>query len=43
MIYEWLKDEPVDLDQIRKETEAIYADYLSRAMNFYAAFFHHDV
>jgi GMP synthase-like glutamine amidotransferase len=42
MIYEWLRDEPVDLDQIRKETEAIYADYFSRAMNFYAAFFRHD-
>jgi len=37
-----LRDEPVDLDQIRKETEAIYADYFSRAMNFYAAFFRHD-
>ncbi len=39
MIYEWLKDEPVDMEQVRKQTEAIYDDYLCRAMNFYRAFF----
>ncbi|HAM51265.1 MAG TPA: amidotransferase [Nitrospiraceae bacterium] len=42
MIYEWLKDEPVDLDEIRKETESIYDDYLNRALNFYAAFFQRE-
>ncbi|MCL4476838.1 MAG: type 1 glutamine amidotransferase [Nitrospirae bacterium] len=38
MIYEWLKDEPVDRDELRKLTEAIYEDYAGRAMNFYKAF-----
>ena len=39
MIYEWLKEESVDMDHIRKQTEAIYDDYLKRAMNFYRGFF----
>jgi GMP synthase-like glutamine amidotransferase len=39
MIYEWLKGESVDMNQIRKQTEAIYDDYLGRAMNFYKEFF----
>ena len=39
MIYEWLKSESVDMDQIRKQTESIYDDYLGRAMNFYEGFF----
>lgn len=39
MIYEWFKEGPVDLNQMRKETEAIYDDYLGRAMNFYKEFF----
>ena len=38
MIYEWLKDEPVDRDELRKLTDAIYEDYAGRAMNFYKAF-----
>ncbi|HUO76162.1 MAG TPA: type 1 glutamine amidotransferase [Thermodesulfovibrionales bacterium] len=39
MIYEWLKEESVDMNQIRKQTEAIYDEYLKRAMNFYREFF----
>jgi GMP synthase-like glutamine amidotransferase len=39
MINEWLKDEPVDRDEVRKLTEVIYEDYAGRAMNFYQAFF----
>lgn len=42
MIYEWLKDEPGDRDQLRKLTDAVYDDYLGRAMNFYGAFFSKD-
>ena len=39
MIYEWLATEPVDMEQVRKQTEAAYEDYLGRAMNFYKVFF----
>lgn len=39
MIYEWLKDEPVDMNIIRQQTESLYEDYLQRAMNFYEGFF----
>jgi GMP synthase (glutamine-hydrolysing) len=39
MIYEWLRGESVDMNQIRKQTEAMYDDYLKRAMNFYREFF----
>lgn len=39
MIYEWLKDEPVDMDTIRQQTEALYEDYLQRAVRFYEGFF----
>jgi GMP synthase-like glutamine amidotransferase len=39
MIYEWLKDEPVNKEELRKLTEAGYDDYQGRAMNFYKAFF----
>ena len=38
-IYEWLKDEPVDMDVIRRETELLYEEYAGRAINFYRAFF----
>ncbi len=38
-IYEWLKNESVDMKEIRKQTEAVYDEYLGRAMNFYKAFF----
>lgn len=43
MIYEWLKDEPVNRDELRKLTEAIYEDYAGRAMNFYKAFLSNKV
>jgi GMP synthase-like glutamine amidotransferase len=39
MIYDWLKNEPVDMAEIERETEAYYADYAERAINFYKAFF----
>jgi GMP synthase (glutamine-hydrolysing) len=38
-IYEWLKNEPVDQEKVRRETEFFYDDYLGRAVNFYKAFF----
>jgi GMP synthase (glutamine-hydrolysing) len=38
-IYEWLKNEPVDIKKVREETESFYDDYFSRAINFYKAFF----
>ncbi len=38
-VYEWLKDEPVDLEKVGKDTEAFYDDYHGRAVNFYRAFF----
>jgi GMP synthase-like glutamine amidotransferase len=39
MIYEWLKNEPVDKNELQKQTETVYDDYAARAMNFYKAFF----
>jgi len=39
MVYEWLKNEPVDMTVIRKQTEALYEEYHGRAVNFYKAFF----
>lgn len=39
MIYDWLKDEPVDMGMVEKETEAGYDEYSGRAKNFYRAFF----
>ncbi len=39
MIYEWLNDQSVDLDRLKRQTEAAYDDYLGRAMNFYKEFF----
>jgi hypothetical protein len=38
MIYEWLTNEPVDIEQIRRKTEVVYDDYLGGALNFYGAF-----
>ncbi len=38
-IYEWLKNEPVDMEKVRTETESFYDDYLGRALNFYKVFF----
>jgi GMP synthase (glutamine-hydrolysing) len=39
MIYEWLRNEPVDTSALREQTEAVYEGYLGRATNFYKAFF----
>lgn len=39
MIYEWLRSEPVDMSELREQTEGIYEGYLGRAMNFYKTFF----
>jgi GMP synthase (glutamine-hydrolysing) len=39
MVYEWLKDESVDMDRIARDTEQCYEDYHERALNFYKAFF----
>lgn len=39
LIYEWLKNEPVDMDKLREQTEGLYDDYLSRARRFYRVFF----
>jgi GMP synthase (glutamine-hydrolysing) len=39
MIYRWLRDEPVDMERIRMETDMFYNDYHGRALNFYKAFF----
>lgn len=39
MIYDWLKDEDIDKDILKKETERYYDTYLGRALNFYKAFF----
>ena len=34
-----LKNEPVDLNKIKAETEKLYEIYHGRAVNFYKAFF----
>lgn len=39
MVSDWLKNEPVDMDNIMKETEMYYEDYHGRAENFYRVFF----
>lgn len=39
LIYDWLKNEAVDMDKLREQTEKLYDDYLSRARRFYEAFF----
>lgn len=39
IIYDWLKNEPVDMGLIKKQSEEIYEEYLSRTMLFYKAFF----
>jgi len=38
-IYAWMKDEEIDRDRLRAETEAFYKDCAGRALNFYRAFF----
>jgi GMP synthase-like glutamine amidotransferase len=39
MIYEWLKNETVDLEKIKAETEKLYNVYTARAYKFYEVFF----
>lgn len=39
MVYDWLKDEPVDMGGIVRDTEQYYDDYHQRALNFYKGFF----
>lgn len=39
MIYRWLKNEPMDMSMVKKETEANYSEYNARAMKFYREFF----
>ncbi len=39
MVYEWLENEPVDKNELRRQTEAGYDDYAGRALNFYKVFF----
>ena len=38
-IYQWLKDEPVDMGVLKKETGLFYGQYGLRARNFYRGFF----
>jgi len=39
MIYDWLRNEPVDMETVRRDTEACYSDYADRAEQFCNAFF----
>ncbi len=39
MVYEWLKNETIDLEKVKAETENLYDVYSSRAYKFYEAFF----
>lgn len=39
MITEWLENEPVDLEEVRRKTDLFYEEYAGRAVHFYAAFF----
>ncbi|MGO9614194.1 MAG: type 1 glutamine amidotransferase [Dissulfurispiraceae bacterium] len=39
MIYDWLRDEEIDLQKIMMETERLFEVYSQRAQNFYGAFF----
>jgi GMP synthase (glutamine-hydrolysing) len=38
-IFEWMKNEPVDMEKIRRETDAYYGECYGRALNFYRGFF----
>jgi GMP synthase (glutamine-hydrolysing) len=42
MVYEWLKDEEVDMEKVARDTETFYNDYHNRAVNFYRGFFNSD-
>lgn len=37
-IFEWLKDEKLDLDKVKAETEQFYEDYRKKAFDFYEEF-----
>jgi len=37
-IYDWLKDEPVDMDIIKRDTALFFKEYYQRAFNFYRGF-----
>lgn len=39
MVYDWLKDGPIDQSALATDTESLYAAYLERAFAFYAALF----
>ncbi|MBI5101882.1 MAG: type 1 glutamine amidotransferase [Nitrospirae bacterium] len=39
MIYDWLKNEAVNMDLIFRQTDALHSEYTARAANFYKAFF----
>lgn len=39
MVYDWLKDEHIDMGGITRDTELYYDDYHQRALNFYKSFF----
>lgn len=41
-IYEWLKDEAVDLAVLKKDTGLFFKQYQQRALNFYRDFFEAD-
>jgi GMP synthase (glutamine-hydrolysing) len=38
-IFEWMKNEPVDHEKIKRETDACYEECYGRALNFYRGFF----
>lgn len=38
-IYEWLKDEPIDMTLLKRDTELYFIEYHQRALNFYKGFF----
>jgi GMP synthase (glutamine-hydrolysing) len=38
-IFEWMKNEPVDMEKIREETDNYYGECHGRALNFYRFFF----
>jgi GMP synthase (glutamine-hydrolysing) len=38
-ILEWMKNEPVDMEVITRETDAYYGECYGRALNFYRGFF----
>ncbi len=39
MVFEWLKNEAVDIEEIKTQTERLYDIYNARAYNFYELFF----